>query len=263
VLKALAVKALAVAAVLAAIWTLPTGWSALAAVAIVVAAIGFLTYAVWHPSSQFFAPVVHHLPSDQPIVALTFDDGPDPIFTPQILDVLAAHHAHATFFVLGSRAAQHPDVIRRIHAEGHTVGTHTQSHRIGFHFASPSSVQREISDAITIVAGILPEPPTLFRPPQGLRTPMFGSAWRRLRGLTCVTWSARGLDSFATTSEQIVARITPHLEPGAIVTLHDGGGLGGGTDRVPTIAALATLLGECETRGLRCVALGASGTALP
>ena len=262
-LRALAVKALAVAAVLAAIWTLPTGWSALAVVVIVVAAVGFLTYAVWHPSSQFFAPVVYHLPGDQPIVALTFDDGPDPIFTPQILDVLAAHHAHATFFVLGSRAAQHPDVIRRIHAEGHTVGTHTQSHRIGFHFASPTNVQREISAAIAIVAGILPESPTLFRPPQGLRTPMFGSAWRRLRGLTCVTWSTRGLDSFATTPEQIVARIAPHLEPGAIVTLHDGGGLGGGTDRVPTIAALATLLGECETRGLRCVALGASGTALP
>lgn len=262
-LKALAVKALAVAAVLAAIWTLPSGWSALAVCAIVVAAIGFLTYAVWHPSSQFFAPVVHHLPGDRRIVALTFDDGPDPIYTPQILDVLAAHHAHATFFVLGSRAAQHPDVIRRIHAEGHTVGTHTQSHRIGFHFATPTAVQREISDAIAVVAGLVPNSPTLFRPPQGLRTPMFGSAWRRLRGLTCVTWSVRGLDSFATTSAQIVARISPHLEPGAIVTLHDGGGLGGGTDRVPTIAALTTLLDECATRGLRCVALGGSGTALP
>jgi len=256
VLKALAVKALAMAAVLAAIWTLPTGWSVLASIAIVLAAIGFLTFAVWHPSSQFFAPVVHHLPSDQPIVALTFDDGPDPVFTPQILDVLAAHHAHATFFVLGSRAAQHPDVIRRIHAEGHTVGTHTQSHRIGFHFASPANVQREISEAIDVVAGILPESPTLFRPPQGLRTPLFGSAWRKLRGLTCVTWSVRGLDSFPTTPEKIVARIAPHLEPGAIVTLHDGGGLGGGTDRAPTITALATLLRECKMRGLRCIALG-------
>ncbi len=249
-------KGLAAVAALAALETLPTGWSALAVCVIIATAVGFLTFAVWHPSSQFFAPVVCHLPSDQPIVALTFDDGPDPVVTPKILDVLAAHHAHATFFVLGERAARHPEVIRRIHAEGHTVGTHTHTHRIGFHFASPANVTREINQAIAVVAGILPESPTLFRPPQGLRTPLFGSAWRKLRGLTCVTWSVRGLDSFATTPEKIVARISPHLEPGAIVTLHDGTGLGGGSDRAPTITALDRLLGECESRGLRCIALG-------
>jgi peptidoglycan/xylan/chitin deacetylase (PgdA/CDA1 family) len=250
------VKAVAVTAVIAAILTLPTGWSALAVSLIIIAAIAFLTFAIVHPSSQFFAPVVHRLPTKDALVALTFDDGPDPVFTPQILDVLAAHHARATFFVLGSRAAQHPDVVRRIAAEGHTVGTHTQSHRVGFHFASPAAVQREISQAIDVVRGILATTPTLFRPPQGLRTPLFGSAWKKLRNQTCVTWSVRGLDSFPTTAAKIVARVSKGLEPGAIVTLHDGIGLGGGTDRAPTISALATLLDECKTRGLRCVSLG-------
>ena len=80
-------------------------------------------------------------------------------------------------------------------------------------------------------------------------------------GLTCVTWSVRGLDSRATTADAIVARIEDHLEPGAIVTLHDGTGLGGGTDREPTLAALATILTACETRGLRCVALSEAGNA--
>jgi peptidoglycan/xylan/chitin deacetylase (PgdA/CDA1 family) len=249
------VKGVAIVAAITASWLLPAGWAVLAISVIAVLAIGFLTYAIVHPRSQFFAPVVYHLAADRPVVALTFDDGPDPTFTPQILDVLAEHHAHATFFVLGARAAQYPEIVRRIHREGHAVGTHTQSHRVGFHFASPRSVAREIVDAIAVVGELLHEQPTLFRPPQGLRTPLFGSAWRRLRGLTCVTWSVRGLDSLPTTPEKIVARIMPRLEPGAIITLHDGGGLGGGTDRTSTVAALITLLGLCSDRGLRCIAL--------
>jgi len=261
VLKAFAIKGLALAASLAALRALPDGWAALAVAAIVVATISFFVYTIVHPSSRFFAPVVSRLATRGPMVALTFDDGPDPVVTPQILDVLAAHQARATFFVLGERAALHPELVLRMHREGHTVGTHTQHHRLQFHFGSPGYVQREIEDAIAVVARILPAPPTLFRPPQGLRTPCFASGWRRTRGLTCVTWSVRGLDSLRTTAGAIVARVSKHLEPGAIITLHDGTGLGGGRDRAPTLAALATLLSECKARGLRCVSLGDAGAA--
>jgi peptidoglycan/xylan/chitin deacetylase (PgdA/CDA1 family) len=88
-----------------------------------------------------------------------------------------------------------------------------------------------------------------------VRTPLFASAWRRLRGLTCVTWTVRGFDSRPTTAAAITARIVPKLAPGAIVTLHDGTGLGGGRDREPTLRALDEILTTCEARGLRCVAL--------
>jgi peptidoglycan/xylan/chitin deacetylase (PgdA/CDA1 family) len=266
VLRAFAIKGLALAAAFAAIWILPAEWEALAVSAIAIATIGFFTYTIAHPRSQFFASVVSRLATHEPIVALTFDDGPDPVFTPQILDVLAGHHARATFFVLGERAAQYPELIRRMHREGHAVGTHTQRHRLRFHFGSPTYVQREIEDAIAVVAGLLPAPPTLFRTPQGLRTPCFAAGWRRMRrmrGLTCVTWSVRGLDSRPTTSGAIVARVKRRLEPGAIVTLHDGTGLGGGRDRAPTLEALSTLLTECRTRGLRCVSLSDAGVAVP
>lgn len=261
-LKAFAIKGLAVAAVIAASWLLPSGWAALAVTLIVIATVGFFTYTIVHPSSRFFAPVISRLAADDQIVALTFDDGPDPVFTPQVLDVLAAHQARATFFVLGERAALYPELIQRMHREGHTVGTHTQHHTLRFHFGSPTYVQREIEDAIAVVAGILPTPPKLFRPPQGLRTPCFASGWSRTRGLTCVTWSVRGLDSLQTTAGAIVERVSKGLEPGAIVTLHDGTGLGGGTDREPTLSALSTLLLECKTRGLRCVALSEAGVAV-
>jgi peptidoglycan/xylan/chitin deacetylase (PgdA/CDA1 family) len=261
-LRAFTIKGVAIATGLAMLWLLPSGWAALAIAAIAIVTVGFFTYTIAHPSSQFFAPVISHLATDDDIVALTFDDGPDPVFTPQILDALSARGARATFFVLGERAAKYPELIRRIHAEGHTVGTHTQHHRLRFHFGSPSYIKREIEDAIAVVGGILPAQPKLFRPPQGLRTPCFSSGWRKTSGLTCVTWSVRGLDSRATTAGAIVARIEHRLEPGAIVTLHDGTGLGGGTDREPTLAALTTILTECETRGLRCVALNEVGNAV-
>lgn len=258
-LRAFAVKAVALAAGLALVWALPAAWDGVAIAAVVIAATGFLTYAVVHPRSQFFVPVLDRLATRDRVVALTFDDGPDPVVTPRVLDMLAAHGARATFFVLGERAARHPDVIRRIQREGHTVGTHTHRHLIRFHFARPRFVQREIEDAIAVVTGILATRPTLFRPPQGLRTPQFASGFRRTPGLTCVTWSVRGLDSRATTAGAIVARVTPGLEPGAIVTLHDGTGLGGASDRAPTLAALTEILRECQSRGLRCVALDEIG----
>ena len=261
-LRAFSVKAVAVMAGLTMSWTLPTGWAVLAASVIAILTIGFLTFAIMDPRSQFFAPVVSRMATDERIIALTFDDGPDPVFTPQILDVLRAHHAHATFFVLGERARLYPELILRMHREGHAVGTHTQHHRLRFHFGSPSYVRREIEDAVAVVGAILQARPTLFRPPQGLRTPCFASGWRKTNGLTCVTWSARGLDSRTTTAAAIVARVEKRLEPGAIVTLHDGTGLGGATSRLPTIDALTTILAHCETRDLRCVALSEVGTGV-
>ncbi|MEO8551415.1 MAG: polysaccharide deacetylase family protein [Kofleriaceae bacterium] len=258
-LRALAVKAVAVAAIVAVVALAPAAWRWPGIAAVIVATVGFFTYAIWHPHSRFFAPIVDRVGGDR--VALTFDDGPDPVFTPQILDVLAAHGAHATFFVLGSRAAQYPEVIRRILAEGHALGTHTQSHPIAFHFSLPAAVAREIEAGVASVEAVAPATRlTLFRPPQGLRTPLFGSAWKRFSraGFVCVTWSVKALDSFATTADKIVARVTPRLEAGAIIAMHDGTGLGGGLDRTPTIAALDRLLTLCEARGLRCVALDPS-----
>ncbi len=251
--KAFAIKLLALAVTVAAALALPTPWAIIVGVAIWLAVAAFFTYTIAHPASRFFIDVVDRLPATAPHVALTFDDGPDPDVTPRVLDVLRAHGAKATFFVLGERAARFPDVVRRIREEGHAIGTHTQHHALRFHFGSAAYVSREIEDAIAAVSAITNARPQLFRPPQGLRTPPFTSGWRQTRGLTCVTWTVRGLDSRPTTADRIVARIEPALAPGAIITLHDGTGLGGGIDREPTVAALERILATCDARGLRCV----------
>lgn len=235
--------------------TVPAAWVVPAVVAVALGAVALLAFHITHPASRFFVPVMSRLPTTEPVVALTFDDGPDPVFTPRILEVLARHGARATFFVLGARAEKHPALVRQIRDAGHTIGTHTQHHRLRFHFGSPSYVREEIETAVRSVERILGRRPEWFRPPQGLRTPCFAAGWRRTSRLVCVTWSARALDSRPTSAGAILARLVRRLAPGAILTLHDGTGLGGGVDREPTIAALERLLQECRARGLRCVAL--------
>lgn len=253
--KAFLIKGIALALGSALALVLPAAWIAPAVLGLVLSTIALLAFHITHPASRFFVPVMSRLPTREPVVALTFDDGPDPVFTPRILEVLARHDARATFFVLGARAEQHPGLLRQIWDAGHTVGTHTQHHRLRFHFGTPSYVREEIEAAVRVVERILGRRPWWFRPPQGLRTPCFAAGWRRTSRLLCVTWTGRALDSRPTSADAIVARLARRLGPGAILTLHDGTGLGGGYDRGPTIAALERLLIECRQRGLRCVAL--------
>jgi 1-acyl-sn-glycerol-3-phosphate acyltransferase len=254
-LWAFAIKGAALAVGIAALALLPWPWGAACAAAVALAVIGFLAHAIAHPASQYFVPTVHRAATARRVVALTFDDGPDPAVTGRVLDILAAHGARATFFVVGERAARHPDLVRRIRDEGHAIGTHTQHHRMRFHFGSAGQVRREIEDAVAVVAGIVAERPSLFRPPHGVRSPCFAQGWRATREMTCVTWSARGLDARPTDADAVVARLERHLAPGAILALHDGTGLGGSSDRSATLAALPRILERCRERGLACATL--------
>jgi peptidoglycan/xylan/chitin deacetylase (PgdA/CDA1 family) len=194
--------------------------------------------------------------TSEPAVAFTFDDGPDPETTPRVLDLLARHGAHATFFVVGCRAAEHPELVRRIVAEGHALGSHTYEHSHVFHFRSARRMREDIQRGIAAIAHATGSEPTLFRPPQGLRTPLLRDALARLP-LVCVTWTGRGLDTLGRPASRIVARLEPEVRPGAILTLHDGHGFGGRNDRRPTVDALGRLLELAGERGLRCVSLAA------
>ena len=93
----------------------------------ILSAAGLWAYSVFAPRCQFWAPVIRSLPQREAL-ALTFNDGPHQEFTPYILDLLAAHGATATFFLIGKNAAAHPDLVKRIHAAGHGIGNHTFDH---------------------------------------------------------------------------------------------------------------------------------------
>lgn len=233
------------------------------AVALTLAATAaFFAWVIAMPSAQFLVPSVHRLEHEDG-VAFTFDDGPDPAFTPRILEVLAEHGARATFFVVGCRAEQHPELVKRIVAEGHAVGSHSYSHAHTFHFGSPARQRADVERGIAALHAVTGTPPRLFRPPQGLRTPLLRDALAAHPELVCVTWTERGLDAMGRAASRIVARLRPAVRAGAILTLHDGTGFGGAKDRSPTVAALRELLALARERGLRCVSLAALETSQP
>jgi peptidoglycan/xylan/chitin deacetylase (PgdA/CDA1 family) len=186
------------------------------------AAVGIHAWGVVNPRSSLYLPVWWRLPAGSPHVALTFDDGPHPERTPAVLDLLARHGQQATFFVIGENVRRHPALVRRILAEGHALGLHSDQHSWMFNCWPPGRVRRDLercADAIATATG--QAAPTLFRPPVGLKNPAVGFVCGRLR-LCAVTWSCRGLDTGTASIEQVLARLLKGLRPGAILGMHDG-----------------------------------------
>lgn len=222
----------------------------IAALALDLGAVG-LWYACSWPASQILGPALVHGPGTGQRIALTFDDGPLVPWTPQILDILKSRDVRATFFVCGRNAERYPEIVRRIHSEGHTLGNHTWSHPY-LYFLSRGNISEEIDrtqQAIQQAAGVVPK---LFRPPYGAR--WFGLyAVLRKRKMKLVQWSFDSQD-WQRDAESILARVHDGLQPGAVILLHDGRQAPGGylrrllkKDRqadggeVPTATASATV----------------------
>jgi peptidoglycan/xylan/chitin deacetylase (PgdA/CDA1 family) len=145
-------------------------WPVLAGIGSGVAGAGgvVLWYACSVPSSRVFGPALVRGPRERRRVALTFDDGPAPPFTGQILDVLRDYRVPATFFVCGQNAERHPELVRRIHAEGHTLGNHTYSHPF-LYIQSRQRIAEEIDRTQEVIGRLTGYRPRLFRPPYGVR----------------------------------------------------------------------------------------------
>lgn len=153
-------------------------------------------------------------------VALTFDDGPDPEFTPRILDILSEKNVKATFFVIGKKAEKHPDLIRRIDEEGHTIANHSYSHHYLIALFSPSRLHRDLQKCNETVIGILGKTPAYFRPPFGVTNPFYGTAVKQ-NGLNSIGWSLRSMDTRAKSKYALIDTVISKLKKGDIVLLHD------------------------------------------
>lgn len=238
--------------ILLAWMVLPLPWPPIVTATAMALAFGWLTFHITSPRSQWVVPTSWRGAPTSRGLALTFDDGPDPEITPQVLELLRAHDARATFFLVGERAAAHPELVRSVQAAGHQIGSHSHRHAHSFHFLPAMAMAAEIERGIDAIAAITGERPTAFRPPVGLRVPTLRQALRHLRQpVRCWLWTARGLDTLGRPAATIVARLRRHLTPGAILALHDGRGLGGSLDRAPTLTALRELLTTMTARGLR------------
>lgn len=178
----------------------------------------------------------------EPAAALTFDDGPDPAFTPGLLDLLDRHGARATFFMIGRNAERHPGLVREVARRGHAIGNHTYDHR-----DMPSLGRRERRAQLRKCSWALGEfESPLFRPPKGLQSP--GSyAAARLLGYEVVGWSAEVEDWRSPESGWLEARLEERIYPGCIMDLHDSlwePTVPEARDRGPLFEALDRVLGR-------------------
>ncbi|HEX9759731.1 MAG TPA: polysaccharide deacetylase family protein [Candidatus Acidoferrales bacterium] len=249
-------------------------------ITVVGLAAGVLALLVWVPLwvvdalAAAFPAVVWKAETREAEVAITFDDGPHPVYTPQVLDILKRHNARATFFVVGRNVRRYPELVERIRAEGHEIANHTDSRRTTVRMDTASFVRSLEAAEATLEAAQASDTPSdngsppngsppntttpntsaprikLMRPAGGLIKPEQLAAARE-RGYTVVLGSAYGWDGRrAPPAAYMRWVISKNLRRGAIVVLHDSGG---GGDR--TIAALDGILAAGSRRGLKWVTL--------
>ena len=166
-------------------------------------------------------PVVMSGSTDQPLVALTFDDGPNPPYTQEILAVLDRYRVKATFFLLGKNVRMWPGVAREVAAAGHTIGAHTYSHPVPFR-RGLSHFGREIVQTHRLISRVTGTAPTVFRPPQGRYDPWLFAGLRMVMGYRVILWSVSAKDWRGDGVDEIATRVLDEIQPGGIVCLHDG-----------------------------------------
>jgi peptidoglycan/xylan/chitin deacetylase (PgdA/CDA1 family) len=203
---------------------------------------------------------IHRGSAGRRAVALTFDDGPDPIYTPRILETLARYQARATFFLVGERAQRHPEIVQAIEAAHHEVGNHTYTHS-HLWVLPPAKTRHELTRCAEVLTAITGRPPRYFRPPWGKFNFVAYRHAARL-GEARVLWSLRAEGwRPAAAPNAIVRTVERRLHPGAVIDLHDGGGVSGTPAR--TAQALPELLDLLRARGYRCVPLSELVAAVP
>ena len=202
-------------------------------------------YLVLHPRSRWLVDNRWQVKCNgRRCVALTFDDGPDPVTTPRVLDVLREKKVRATFFVVGKRAEQHPELVRRALGEGHLVENHTWSHSPLFCFLTPGRLRAEIEKCAETLERIGGHRPRYFRSPVGLRHALLRPYLQRA-GLEYISWKIKSCDTLNVTSGTLAARILNKVMPGDIVLLHDY--RAGGVDVL--LGVLPRVIDELRARG--------------
>ncbi len=209
--------------------------------------------APFFPTCGFFLKVYSRGRTGRSVVALTFDDGPDPETTPLLLDLLRRHGVRATFFVTGEQATRHGDLIAAILAEGHEIGNHSFHHDVFLMCRTSARLDREVArtqDALRPFGVV----PLIFRPPVGITNPKLGSVLAR-HGLSCVTFSCRAYDGGNRFVRGMSRRILRKIRGDDILVLHDVAPKGKATAAIWR-GEVAQILAGIAEKGLTIIPLG-------
>ncbi len=231
---------------------------------------GVIVWGVLDLSLSMFTPSICRIRTSEPVVALTFDDGPDPLSTPLVLEALSAAGVQATFFVVGRKVERYPELVRAIAAAGHEVAVHSYGHELNYSFLSPRFVRDDIRRCQELLQECGVEASPFFRPPVGQASPRTARGIAEA-GVSCIGWSVRGGDGVARrTKDDCIHRLKKGIEAGAIVLLHDAWQGRDLSQELPETAsseerrshspagvqALPELLQHLKNRGFSCMTVG-------
>jgi peptidoglycan/xylan/chitin deacetylase (PgdA/CDA1 family) len=205
-----------------------------------------------------YSKVVVSVPVAEKVVALTYDDGPNPPHTQALLDMLAQHGVKATFFLKGRNVEVFPESVRAVAQAGHEIANHSYDHRPMISF-SKSAMREELARTNVLIERLLGYQPVLFRPPYGVQGPGLKTAIEEL-GMTSILMSTNGADWKVTDPELIASAVLDSIEPGSIILLHDGHGdvddPNNQDSRAATVAATGIVIEALQTRGYRFATVG-------
>lgn len=171
-------------------------------------------------SMQFFIPAKCSGAVNSESIAITFDDGPLPGNTKDVLRILDEHQVKAAFFCIGQRVAKHPDILNEVYQRGHLIGNHSYWHGKTFDLQFASAIEKELEETDELITETIGHTPRFFRPPYGVMNPMVANAVRRRKHIV-VGWSVRSFDTVIRDPEKLFKRITRSLKGGDIILFHD------------------------------------------
>ncbi|MDD5156324.1 MAG: polysaccharide deacetylase family protein [Candidatus Omnitrophica bacterium] len=226
------------------------------AASIVFVVLGIAAFTVFYDQAVLVRKgTLYRLASSDKVVALTFDDGPSPVWTPKILDALKKADVKATFFMLGEHVEKYPQIAKRVAEEGHEIGNHTYDHHVLIYY-KPEELLKEIKDAERVIQKATGKTTIYFRPPKAWLTAQEKKEIKEL-GYKIILWSINSKDWVTFDDKYIVKYIARNIQPGDIILFHDSGGVFSteGGDRRETVSTIPRLAEKLRQMGYRFVTI--------
>ncbi len=217
-------------------------WYAMGAIGLIL--IFVTAFGAFNINANWFVKSINR--GEKKGIALTFDDGPDPKFTPEILKILDDHRIVGTFFVIGKKVESYPEILKEIEKRGHIIGNHSFSHSPTIPFFSKTKLEADITHCTNIIKTLTGRHTKLFRPPFGVTNPRYAKVMKSL-DLLSIGWNVRSFDTILKDPKQLFSRIKNRLKDGSILLFHD-------TQEV-TLQTLPKMIRYCEQEGIKILPL--------
>ncbi|MDP3025345.1 MAG: polysaccharide deacetylase family protein [candidate division Zixibacteria bacterium] len=228
----------------------------IAAIVLIVVGLGITAFSVFFDQAVIVRKgTVYRVRVPEKVVALTFDDGPSPEWTPKILDELKKAGVKATFFMIGKYVEKYPQIARRVTEEGHDIGNHSYDHKVLI-YCRMKTLEREINEAERVIKDVTGQKTHYFRPPKAWLTNKEKEKIKEM-GYQIILWTLNSKDWVTFDDKYIVKFIVRHVEPGDIILFHDGGGVFSteGGNRHETVKTIPQLVQKLREKGYRFVTI--------